>query len=480
VNALLARLAALPARGKAAALAVFAVTCAAVAIAFVAGRDARVPLFVEPLRPDQLTEVVEQLAAWNVPFVPAPDNVRVDAARRNDVVLRLSLAGVPHAHVVSSSEALEKAGPLTPQAVLDAEQRAGLAGDLQLALRGIAGIEDARVILAPDRPATFADEAPRPASASVRLSLRPGSVPIHDVIPALRAFVAAAVPGLDPRRVAILDDRGAALGDDVAASDAGAQMETSLQSALDAAFGAGATIVRVRLARDARTKEIHDVRREPVGGRAIVASASDERYANDKKHFTRSHSEEDRGSTVHDERVAVPAGGTDRISVAVLVDAARKLDLNAIRDLASTAAGLVPQRGDAIAVRAVPFQHPARVAHATALAVLGYGAELAPAALTALVLLFALRWIGRPLAAAFGTRVTVRAAQTAVDGLPAADVLRRLSGEPPHVAAAVLGELPARTTAAVLDAYDPSVRADIVRRMMTATAPAVRALLRET
>lgn len=63
MNALLSRLAALPARGKAIALAIFALACAAVAVAFVAGRDARVPLFVEPLRPDQVTEVVEQLAA---------------------------------------------------------------------------------------------------------------------------------------------------------------------------------------------------------------------------------------------------------------------------------------------------------------------------------------------------------------------------------------------------------------------------------
>ena len=85
-------------------------------------RDTRVALFAAPLRPEQVTEVVELLAEWNVPFVAVPDNVRVDLKRRNELLLRLSLAGVPHPHLESSSEVLAKAGPLTPQSVLDAQE----------------------------------------------------------------------------------------------------------------------------------------------------------------------------------------------------------------------------------------------------------------------------------------------------------------------------------------------------------------------
>ena len=76
----------------------------------------------------------EQLAAWSVPFSPSVDNVTVDASRRNDLLLRLSLAGIPHAHVETTGEALANVGVLTPQAVIDAQTRSGLAGDIEIAL----------------------------------------------------------------------------------------------------------------------------------------------------------------------------------------------------------------------------------------------------------------------------------------------------------------------------------------------------------
>src|ERR1700692_1257662 len=58
-------------------------------------RDARVALFAAPLRPEQVSEVVERLAEWNVPFIAVADNLRLDARGRNGVLLRLSLAGLP-------------------------------------------------------------------------------------------------------------------------------------------------------------------------------------------------------------------------------------------------------------------------------------------------------------------------------------------------------------------------------------------------
>ena len=48
----------------------------------------RVALFAAPLHPEQLSEVEERLASWNVTFTPTADNVVVDAVRRNDVLLR--------------------------------------------------------------------------------------------------------------------------------------------------------------------------------------------------------------------------------------------------------------------------------------------------------------------------------------------------------------------------------------------------------
>lgn len=133
---------------------------------------ARTPLFPTPLHPEQLAEVEERLAAWNVPFIPTADNVTVDSGRRNDLLLRLSLAGAPHLHLSSTEEALGSIGVLTPQAVVEAQTRAGLAGDIEAGLRGIDGVDDARAIVVPAKGPEFADQSSQAASASVRLRLR--------------------------------------------------------------------------------------------------------------------------------------------------------------------------------------------------------------------------------------------------------------------------------------------------------------------
>lgn len=472
----LGRIRALPARSKALAVGLMLVGLAATAIALFLGRDAALPLFAEPLRPEQVSEVVERLAAWNVPFVAIADNIRVAPRRRNELLLRLSMAGIPHVHVSTSAEALAKAGPLTPQSVLDAEQRQGLAGDLELALRGVSGIDDARVILAPERPAIFGDETARPPTASVRLTLHPGVAPTGEMLAGVRAFVASAVTGLEPHRVAVLDDRGVALGDGTVAPAEGKALESSLQSALDAAFGAGSTIVRVRVTYDVRTHEVHDAKREPLGQKAIRSVRADERYANDKKRYVKSSIDEDRGSALHDERIAVAAGAMERITAAVLVDAARKLDVPKIRAIAAATVGLDPQRGDAISVETIAFRRASFTPMPLRDAALGYAASLAPLLVVSTALIVALRLLWRPLLDCFvglSAQANVRRLRTTTDVAPEA-LRKALAGEPPHAVAAVLSGLSAPAAAALLEAYDERDRSAIVQCMAYNQAPVAR------
>ena len=88
--------------------------------------------------------------------------------------MRLSLAGVPRLHIADSNQTLAKVGALRAQAILEAQTRDGLAGDLALGLRDITGIKDARVIIAPATSGYFADEASHEASASVQIVREPG------------------------------------------------------------------------------------------------------------------------------------------------------------------------------------------------------------------------------------------------------------------------------------------------------------------
>ena len=197
--ALLGQWNALPKRARIATASAFALLAVVALAGSVLAHPPQTALFPSPLHAEQLLEVQEQLANWNVAFTPLNDNVLVDTGRRNDLLLRLSLAGVPHAHLETSGEALANVGALTPQAVIDAQTRAGLAGDIEAGLRGIAGVDDARAIVVPAVAAEFGDQRAREASASVRLRLRPGARLARETIAGIRAYVAASVAGLDPR-----------------------------------------------------------------------------------------------------------------------------------------------------------------------------------------------------------------------------------------------------------------------------------------
>jgi flagellar biosynthesis/type III secretory pathway M-ring protein FliF/YscJ len=465
-------------RERAIALFVTAGLIAAVAIAAILERDTRVALFAVPQRPDQVAEVADRLAQWNVAFVETVDNVRVEAAKRNDLLLRLALVGVPHSHLESSADVLAKAGPLTPQSVLDAQATEGLAGDLAAGLRKISGVQDAQVIIAPAVDGAFADEASHAASASVRLSLEPGVSLARDALEGVRAFVAAGVPGLDPKHVAILDDRGLALGAESApGSDEGQSLQQSLQSALDLALGAGATIVRVRVSYDPRVRELHDVTRKPIGSRAIGTTTSDEHYKSASKQYEKTNAAVDRGSVVEDERVDTPAGRLERISVAIAVDARRHLDLEKIRSLARGTLGLVSSRGDVVSVEEVAFPHDAfPLRNGRFASAIGLVETLAPLLVFSLAF-SALAWFGaKPVARAIETvasRIALQRTARAVVAFVPAHVRGVLQNEPPHTAAAIISALPTATATAVLEMYPAEERAAIVRRMSRGAAPVI-------
>jgi flagellar M-ring protein FliF len=471
---LLKRWSALPSAARVVACAVGIAVFAVAISAVVLGHPSRGALFAQPLHSEQLAEVEEQLAAWNVPFTPTADNVVVDAGRRSDLLLRLSLAGVPHQHLFGTDEAMAGIGVLTPQSVVDAQARAGLSGDIEAGLRGIDGVDDARVIVAPAKAAEFASESGEDASASVRLRLRAGAQLSHEAVAGIRAFVAASVPALRAARVTILDDRGVALADDARAGDDAADLQRSLQSALDGVFGEGAAIVRVRTEYDGTQYSERDVRRAPVGAQAIQAVRRSESYDGSGKHYRHVEQGEDRGSETHELLSRVPSGGIKRVSTAVFVDETRALDLAKVRELAAAAVGYDARRGDTLAVEAVDFRRPA-VARKDAWWLL-YGAivPLAPGIILAIGLVVCTR-IALPaltsLIRELAERAALGRASKAAAGFAPGRVRSMLEREPPHAAAAIISALPAATATAVLELYPPHERDAIVSRMQRRHSP---------
>ena len=350
---LTARWSALSKSARIASIACFAAIVVAIVAVEVLAHPVRVALFATPLHAEQIAEVEERLAGWNVPFTPSADNVVVDASRRSDLLLRLSLSGVPHAHLEDSGEALANVGMLTPQTVIDAQARAGLAGDIETGLRGIDGVEDARVIVAPAKVAEFADNRLAMRAPAYAYVCEAASRLSPQAVQGIRAFVAAAVPGLDPARVTLLDDRGFALDQTTTGGDDD-DVRRSLQSALDDAFGEGSAIVRVRAERSVERSSERNVERRPAGESISYAARSETYDADGKRYRLRDESGE-RGDETRETQNETPAGAVRRMSAAVFVDASKRIDVAAVRELAAATIGLDSKRGDTLSVQAVDF-----------------------------------------------------------------------------------------------------------------------------
>lgn len=473
-NAFLLRVFALPKSTKITGIAIFTLIVLATVVLVAKIHPVTELLFAQPLHADQLTEVEEQLAQWNVAFTSSADNVLVDVSRRNEILLRLSLAGVPHPHVATTNEALANVGVLTPEAVVDAQTRSGLAGEIELALRSVDGVEDARVIIAPAKVAEFADQSSSQASASVRLRLRPGVHLSSASIGGMRAFVAASVTGLDAARVTILDDAGIAMSALNGYSDDERALESSLQSALDEALGAGVAIVRIHAEYSSVEREAHDVRRLPLG--PISRESATESFDGQGRRYQKNDERDERGSDLRESASRSGAGALAHINTAILLDAQKNVPIENVRLLAAATVGFDAKRGDTLSVQAVDFHRPRAPARDVWFLLYGALAPLLPTAAVVIGLLAGLQLLvphARPFVKYLVERASIGRVSAAVSGYSPAQVRGALAHEPPHAAAAVISALPAATAAAVLELYPPHEREAIVARMQRAHSPLI-------
>jgi flagellar biosynthesis/type III secretory pathway M-ring protein FliF/YscJ len=463
-------------RAIAAGMAVIVVLLAVGLAYYLRGDDSA--LFPRALDADQLTEVEGRLTDWDVPFKPLQDNVAVDPARKRDVLLRLALVGIPHPHLATSAETLKDVNALTPDSVLDAQEREGLEGDLSEGLRGISGVVDAHVLIAPAQRGFFVDEASHDTSASVRLTLDQGVILSPEAVGGMRSYVAGAVAGLTPEHVSIVDQTGADLTAHAAADgteDKG--LEHTLQAMLDATVGQGETFVLAHVETDPVTTTSHEVKHVPLGTQAISTDAEREHYVGKNKHYDKVRQNVDRGSDTIERNTRVDAGSTKRRSVAVFVDDRQAAMIPKISDVVGAAAGIVTARGDTLVVQAIHFANAPAAAAVTPPPMLAALGLPLPLVVLGLVSLLALGFIGKPLwesIAEHRESANVAAKRLAFDEFEPVRVHASLREEPPHTAAAILASLPSPTTAAVLEMYGTEERREIVKRLTKQVSPIVR------
>lgn len=438
-----------------AALAAAAIAIGVIAMAVQTKMGAQSALFSVPLHPSQAVEVERALTIWNEPFgVDAQHTqVFVSSFRRRDVLLRLTLAGLPHRYVPTTSDVLDQPpNAFAPQSLVDDRRRAGIEGDLTASLRRINGITDATVVIAPATEDVFSMEGVRTqATASVQLVMQPGSQLSGLAVGGIKRFVAASYPGLTPSNVVVVDGLGALQGAQALSNPSAnreARLQNSIQTALDAVFGANTAVVRVSLR---NTGDEHSVQRVSVVPHGLLEDENGRERGNDRgKNYERERSRRRWAYDTVTERQITRPDAVAHIAVAVFLDA-RHVDetqSKLVTDLVRAAAGVDLKSGDQVVVQTLPFREQRFAASPVAS---GNRANLrrilAAVGIAGGVLALVGLWL-RPRLAAAGS----------ADDKAAVAIRSTLQNELPQTAAYVLQTLPAPLRQRVLQSYTPQQR----------------------
>lgn len=303
---------------------------------------------------DEMLTAAGALEAAGIPYnLETPGQLLVPASRLGGARTAITAADV----MPGLSDVSELKLGLTPKAQEWALVRAR-EGDLARMINGIDGIAASQVQIVARQDAFFLDEQ-RPARASVFVRLEPGADMGSGQVRAIRSLVSSAVDGLDPEQVTLADDRGTLLaradmggtGDPADLTTYRRELEAELESSVITAllpvlgspafFSVAAGIELDMTSSETVSKQLA-IQEQAVLSEQIQESQSDRTEARGVPGVDANLPEagvtQGAGSGQTSERSALvtnyayptvdeirrrPAGGVDRVSVAVQVDSGR-------------------------------------------------------------------------------------------------------------------------------------------------------------
>jgi flagellar M-ring protein FliF len=442
-------------------------------VAWLALRAAEPPmaLLYGELDPRDAGQVVQALERARVPHRLAGGGSQILVPEQEVPRVRLLLArdGLPAGGSIGY-EIFDRGESLTTTPFQqDINRLRALEGELSRTIRGLSGVRAARVHLVLPRREAFQRERGE-AQASVVLTMVGSQRLDREGVQSVLHLVAAAVPGLRPQNISIVDSRGELLSRGGQATGAGsavasgeelrraheARIARGIEDLLERTLGAGRARVEAAVEMDfdrvetreerfdpdnqvARsTQSVNEQSRSSEGGNVSVANQLPGADAGGGNGSTESRSEEttnfEIGRTVRNSLREAPQ--LRRISVAVLVDGVWEPGANgaapSFRDrtpeemqriaaLARSAAGFDERRGDRVEVVSMRFAVPEQGTEGAG-GVLGLGIgpaqlfRLAESVLLALVALLAVLLIGRPIATRLTASPAPRAALAGAGG----------------------------------------------------------------
>ncbi|MDQ1732943.1 MAG: flagellar M-ring protein FliF [Pseudonocardiales bacterium] len=357
-----------------------------------ASKPTYAPLFTN-LAPADASAIIDKLNASKSPYQLAANGTEILVPQKQVYPLRLTMssAGLPTAGSTGYS-LLDKEGITTSEFKQHVDYQRALEGELSNTIKSISGVAAAAVHLAIPQPTVFDDGTQKP-TASVLLTTLPGTILTTPQVQSVVNLVSSSVPGLSADQVSVSDSTGKVLstaGDGIssALSDTRAQqtqayeqqIDSNVQAMLDKMVGPGhaQVVAHADLNYDKVTSSAtvyssasgvpplaEANSSESLGGGASSAggvvgagtpAASSSGSPANSGYLKTSNT---RNNAVNsDVSTTTPALGNVRsLSLAVLLDqkTAGTVNLNSVKQLVSSAAGLDLKRGDSLAVTTAPF-----------------------------------------------------------------------------------------------------------------------------
>lgn len=360
-------------------------------------RPTYTPLF-SGMSASDANAVVEQLRSSSVPYELADGGATVLVPEKDvyDQRLAAASAGLPGSSSGGYS-LLDKMGVTTSEFQQSVTFKRAIEGELAATISSIKGVTAASVQLAIPEESVFVSETVDP-TASVFVETSGSSTLSPKQVEAIVHLTSAAVSGMKPENVAVVDQSGQTLsaagvgttgGIDQQASDYEARVTANVQQMLDAVVGPGNAKVTVVAEIDHSVNERVEETYTPAEGAPPLTEQTRTDTQNGSSSNagvlgpdniavpsadgdgTSESTETSKTNAVNKstQSTSTPAGSLLRQSVSVAVDAGAGGDLSTaqLSDLVETAAGIDTDRGDSIAVELVSFNQTSSEAAQAAL-----------------------------------------------------------------------------------------------------------------
>ena len=357
----------------------------------------RMALLYSGLESASAGDVITALDAQNVTYEVRGDAIYVDESQRDNLRMSLAGQGLPATNG-SGYELLDQlSGFGTTSQMFDAAIWRAKEGELARTILAMPGVKSARVHIARAPTKVFQDAGKPTASVTAVMS---GGTLSGPQAKALRHLVAAAVSGLLPDDVAIIDSVAGLIPSDsdntlhnVGGDAKAAEIRKNVERLLAARVGPGNAVVEVAVDVETDREEVNEHTFDPQG-RVVISTETQDKSgssngsdgsvtvasnlpsgaaggAGSNQSQTSEKQERVNYEVSETSRQVIKAPGSIRkISVAVLVDQERivasdgsvklqprsEAELATLKELVASAVGFDETRGDVLTLKSLPFQ----------------------------------------------------------------------------------------------------------------------------